>query len=413
MPTTRFPRQLVAALLLAAVVVVPACDTPPVEEENNDEIFFGVNYTRLFAEPTATEIAAVKADWDARRTENSGTPKTAASDTYDGAFHGILQHTVTSTGQDNVIHYGVVRIPEGATDFPILVVHHGGDDGIFLNEGASDSDNPSANKGVAEWVAAFPQLAARTVQVWPVYRSETIRTTGTPVSGGSFTATAGGDASPWDYDVDDSIAFLDAVLARWGDETDENRIAAMGMSRGANTALLHAIRDTRIDAVTNYYGPTDFFNEGAKTLATGVLTGDAFALGLPGAQYLFDNVIDPLRNEDGSYNASADYASAKREVVRRSASAFTADLPDTQVHHHYGDGVVPFLFSQALKDRVESSGAPSVFDFNAYGASTDTPDGSYHAPELTPAMQPSLAKTETFLLNALGVGNATRLSLAY
>ncbi|MEO0560360.1 MAG: prolyl oligopeptidase family serine peptidase, partial [Bacteroidota bacterium] len=315
MPTTQLPRQLVAVLLLAAVLFLPACDTGgTTPEPNTDTIFFGVNYTRLFAEPTAAEIAAVKAGWDARLTQSSGTPKTAGSASFDGAFYGILQHTVsTATGPGDVVHYGVVRIPDGASDFPILVVHHGGDDGLAINAG-------SANTGVQQWVAAFPQLAASTVQIWPVYRSETITVSGSPIGGETY--TAGGDPSPWDYDVDDSIAFLDAVIERWGDFVDENRVAAMGMSRGANTALLHAVRDSRIDAVTNYYGPTDFYGDGAQALATGVLTGNEAVLGLPGAQYLFDTVIDPLRNEDGSYNASADYASAKREVLRRSASEF-------------------------------------------------------------------------------------------
>ncbi|MEO0556750.1 MAG: hypothetical protein AAF170_01070, partial [Bacteroidota bacterium] len=106
-------------------------------------------------------------------------------------------------------------------------------------------------------------------------------------------------------------------------------------------------------------------------------------------------------------------APAKREVLRRSASEFLSDLPDTQVHHHYGDAVVPFSFSQALRDKSTAAGSPSVFDFYAYGDTTDTPDPAFHAPELTPAMQPSLARTETFLLDALGVGTATRLALAY
>ena len=408
MPTTPFSRLSALALLLAVVAFLPACDTEPTEEENNDRIVSGVNYTRLFAEPTQSDVDQVKADWAARRTESSGTPKTAGSASFDGAFFGILQHTVASTGQDNVVHYGVVRIPDGATDFPVLVVHHGGDDGLAIDAG-------SANTGVRQWVAAFPQLAANTVQIWPVYRSETIDVSGTAIGGNAY--TAGGDPSPWDYDVDDSIAFLDAVLDRWDEFTDENRIAAMGMSRGANTALLHAIRDPRIAAVTDYYGPADFYNEGARNLATGVLIGEASVLALPGAQYLLDNVLRPLA-PDSVYIAGADYASARLEVVRRSASAFLADLPDTQVHHHTADGVVPFIFSQSLKDEVDASGVPSVFEFNVYGDTTDVNLPSeqrraFHAPELTPAMQPSITRTETFLLNALGVGNPSRLALAY
>ena len=395
-------RLLALAGLLVSLVALPACDSGGTDDppRETDTILFGVNYSRLFAPPSAAEVMDVKADWIARNTETAGT-KTVASQEIGGATYRVLQHTVSTTGGESVTHVGIVRIPTGASDLPVVVVHHGGDDGFSINASTS-------NTGVEQWVAAFPELASQTVQAWPVYRSETI-TTGNDIPGGPFAAS--GDPSPWDYDVDDSIAFLTAALERWADETDSGNVVAMGMSRGANTALLHAIRDDRIKAVVDYYGPTDFYNEGAQTLASGVLTGNAGALSLPGAQYILDNVLDPLRTETGGYNANADYATARLEVLRRSASAFTNDLPDTQVHHHYRDQIVPFTFSQALVASAQSNGTGGSFDFFPYGqAPTGIGDlsGIYHAPEVHPEMQPSLPVVQSFLLNAVGLGNASR-----
>ena len=395
-------RRFALAGLLVSLLVLPACDSGggTTEPPSDDTILFGLNYTRLFAPPTAAEVQAVQADWAGRNPQTAGT-KTAASAEIGDATYRVLQHTVSTSDGVSVTHFGIVRIPTGASNLPVVVVHHGGDDGFSVNALTS-------NTGVEQWVAAFPELASRTVQAWPVYRSETI-TTGSDIPAGPF--AAGGDPSPWDYDVDDSIAFLTATLERWADETDSGNVVAMGMSRGANTALLHAIRDDRIDAVVDYYGPADFYNEGAQQLATGVLTGNAGALSLPGAQYLFDNVLNPLRTETGGYNANADYATARLEVLRRSASVFTNDLPDTQVHHHYRDPVVPFTFSQALAASVEANGSGGSFDLFAYGtppASATDLSATFHAPERSAEMRASIATVESFLLSAVGLGNASR-----
>ena len=404
--TPALPRRLRALVFAAATLaLLPACDSGgTTDPPSTDQIVAGVNYTRLFAAPTAAEVDAVRQDWAGRNPSTAGT-KVVVATNLDGAIAGVLQHTVTTANGVSVTHYAVYRFPTNdASNLPVVVVHHGGDDGLSI-------EASTANTGVRQWVAAFPDLAARTAQLWPVYRSESIMTGSFLGGGGPFPAS--GDPSPWDYDVDDSIAALTAFLERFSDRVDAGRVVALGMSRGANTALLHAVRDDRIDAVTDYYGPTDFFNDGARLLATGVLLGDAGALSLPGAQFLLDNVLSPLRGADGSYNADADYAGARLEVVRRSASAFTTDLPDTQVHHHVADGVVPYLFSQALDAAATANGTGGSFEFNTYGAPGTAPSALYHAPEVSPDMQPSLDVTEAFLLDAIGEGPLTRLATAY
>ena len=389
------------ALLAALVLALPACDSGgDGPAPTTDTILFGVNYTRLFAPAADAETAAVRADWDARNTMQTGA-EIVDSTAIDGARVVVVRHQVVSAGQAGVTHYAVVRIPPDLDGLaPLLVVHHGGDDGFNVGVG-TPPDDQTANTSLVRWVAAFPALAAATIQVWPVYRSEELRTTGYADLGGPY--TAGGTASPWDYDVDDAIASVQATVALFPDLVDTARRAAIGFSRGGNTAALHAIRDEEMDALVDYYGPTDFYNASAQLLATGVLSGSSSALNLPGAQFLFDNVLDPLRNADGTYNAGADYAGARLEVARRSASLFTSLLPDTQVHHHYRDGIVPYTFSAAFAAAAQTRGSGGSFDLFPYGTPPTSDadlDGSFHAPEANPE---SLVTVGTFLLTQLGL----------
>lgn len=408
---TALPARL--ALLLALVLALPACDSsgPP---PSTDEIFFGLNYTRLFAPATAAEISTVKTEWAARNTTSSAEAIVAET-TIDGARVAIIVYDATATGCGTVTNYAAVRIPSGLVGAaPLLVVHHGGDSGFNVGVGTGTSDQ-TANTSLVRMVAAFPDLFAQTVQVLPVYRSEELRTTGYAALGDPY--VAGGTESPWDCDVDDAIASVQAATALFPAAIDATRRAAMGFSRGGNTAALHAIRDPQMTALVDYYGPTDFFNPGAQLLASGVLGGSSTALGLPGATYIRDAVLRPLIGPGGTYNPDADYATARLEVVRRSASAFTPDLPDTQVHHHYRDGTVPYAFSAAFQAAATARGTGGTFELFSYGTPT-TPgdtgtDGSFHAPEANPE---SLPRVQTFLRSALGAARpapARALVLAY
>ena len=185
----------------------------------------------------------------------------------------------------------------------------------------------------------------------------------------------------------------------------------MDRSRGGNTAALHAIRDSRIDALVDYYGPTDFFNESAQGLATLLLGGDPIARGLPGAQFVFDTILTPLRNADGSANPNADYAAARIEVARRSAALFEGDLPDTQVHHHFRDGTVTVGFSQAFIAAAEGGGGGSFESF-LYGTPIQSQadlNGAVHRPN-GPEISASIPVVQAFLANRLSIGASARQS---
>ena len=102
--------------------------------------------------------------------------------------------------------------------------------------------------------------------------------------------------SPWDWDVDDTMSLL-SVAFEHVPELDEERVAILESSRGgavgAVGALLAAVRDRRIDAVVEFFGPTDFFGEYAHEIFEEALEGEL--RDLPGLEYFNETVIQPGR----------------------------------------------------------------------------------------------------------------------
>ncbi|MEM1054802.1 MAG: hypothetical protein AAGI52_04695 [Bacteroidota bacterium] len=391
---TTVSRRLPALFALLVLAPLTACDGGTDEPPEDDlRLFFGVSFERLFSEPSEAEIQSVRNAW-ASRSPDVSSAAPIGSAMANGATVHVISHQMTEGPGAPLVHFGLVRIPDGVgDDAPILVVHHGGDDGVSL---ITQGFYQTANASVEEMAEVFPTLFSETVQVIPSYRAEPLAV---GVGGLEDVYTSTGSASPWDYDVDDSIALLSAALQFFDDETDEDRIAAIGYSRGANVALLHQVRDPRIDAVTEYYGPTDFFNPNAELLASAILGDLPGVRQLPGATYLLEEVLQPLQGPGETYNADANYDAARRDVIRRSASLFKADMSTVQIHHHTADPVVPYPFSQAFDARTRM--VPGSYEFNTY--SNTLPSGtSAHSPEGMPESQ---ASTEGWLLQALGVAS--------
>ena len=95
--------------------------------------------------------------------------------------------------------------------------------------------------------------------VVPSYRSEPLRL-------GNQVFPSEGLPSPWDRDVDDTMSLL-SVAFEHVPELDEERVAILGSSHGGAVALLTAVRDRRIDAGGEFFGPTDFFGEYAREIS--------------------------------------------------------------------------------------------------------------------------------------------------
>lgn len=395
-----FSSWRLAAVLLALAVALPACDSGTDEPVVTDQIIGGVNFTRLFAPATAPEVAAVRADWAARQTMATGIQVSAPATLPDGAKLYVVSHLITTgpgAGGD-ARHYGFVRVPAGAANLPVIVVHHGGDSGVY-----AATPNADPNADVLAVASVYPTLASTTVQVFPSYRSEPLGTQPfNAVLGGPY--RSGGSPSPWDYDVDDAMMLLSAVLGRdeFAAATNDARVGALGYSRGANTALLHNVRDARIRATTEYYGPTDFFSTPIQTLGIGVLGGSPLFLAFPGAPFILATVLAPLQGPNQTYNADANYAAARLEVVRRSSSLFTAQMRNVQVHHHTADPVVPYPVSVSFDAAATAARPTGAYEFNTY--SDALPAGATFSQHNPRAMPASLGRTEQFLGQYVGAG---------
>jgi dipeptidyl aminopeptidase/acylaminoacyl peptidase len=293
------PAQLLLAGLLAACaqpVAAPA----------------GVDFDALFRPATTVEILAVEAEWRARDVAARGIVEEGASSVTvlgDLTTVRVFSHLV---GEHR--HYGAVLVPAGAAarSLPVLVVAHSGDAGTSVSEVA------------ARLTLMGPQARGFAVVV-PSFRSESI-------TAGGVTYRSGGEPSLWDGDVDDALAFLNVALRRVP-EADPERIGVLGTSRGATVALLMAIRDPRIDLVSEMAGPTDFFDPWVRGLMEEALREGPRPL--LGVRMLHDRFLRPLA--DGLITP----ARFRRELVRRSPVLWAARLPSVQVHHGSLDTTVP------------------------------------------------------------------------
>ncbi|HEX8386095.1 MAG TPA: hypothetical protein VF576_07925 [Rubricoccaceae bacterium] len=282
----------------------------------------------LFQPPTAAEFATVEAEWAARDTRALDVRVEQERTFGDGSRVLVVSHRVGGTR-----HVGAVRVPPGATGrrLPVLIVGHGGDRGTSLREFEGGA------------------FARDWVQVLPSFRGERLRT-------GAFSRTggfrSGGTPSPWDRDVDDAIALLNAAF-EVVPEADSARVAALGRSRGAGVVLLMAARDVRVRSVVSVFGPTDFFLPEVQRLARRALRAP---VRLPGAGFLADSVLFALR--DGR----VPLVRARLDLLRRSPAHFARRLPPVQIHHGALDTKVPLAYSERLTGALRAAGrAPELY----------------------------------------------------
>lgn len=354
------------ALLMLALCACSDASGP------DDRIVAGVNLAELFAAPTSAELAAVSTEWSTRDVSAENV-EVVAGDTVGVGFGvqvivRVLAHTV-----DGVRHYGAVAVPLGATPtrLPLLVVGHGGDAGIDLDQALF-----LLGYGLSDAVDEF-------VLVVPAFRSEPLVFQGT-------TYQSGGDPSPWDRDVDDALALLNAAIAITP-EADSNRIGALGLSRGGGVALLMAIRDPRVDAVVEFFGPTDFFGTFVQDVVEEALRG--MPRNLPGLAYLNTQFIQPLKRGELTIQH------VRPELIRRSPVYFVDRLPQVQLHHGTADSIVPVSQAQRLIEVMQQSGRqPPEFEYFLY------PGGGHDAITLVG----SLERTVGFLRPALSLLVAAR-----
>ncbi len=329
-------------LLLASLAAFPGCSGSPV---GVGPIVGGVDLGAVFALPTAGEVAAVRTEWAARAPVPADVRVELERPFPVGRTPGTLR--VVSHLVDGNRHYGAVVIPESAAPLPVLVLLHGGDQGVAL-DGAD----------LLAIVLALGDVADDFVYAIPSFRSEPLE-----LEGQVF--LSGGTPSPWDRDVDDAMAFLGATLATTPG-ADPDRIAAVGISRGGLVALLMGVRDPRVDRVVELMGPTDFFDEYVQDLVTQLLEGEP--RDLPGLSTLDEQFLQPLQRGEITVN---DF---RRELIRRSVVLFAADLPPLQLHHGTADPVVSVSQAESLIAAMDALGrGPPVFEAYLYQGGVHNP----------------------------------------
>jgi dipeptidyl aminopeptidase/acylaminoacyl peptidase len=339
-PRTRF---IGLPFALSLLVLASACDDAA---GPGDRIVEGVDLDLLFAEPSQAEIDGIADEWAGRDISVQNVQEVVTSAEIIGDVPATLR--VVSQDVGGVTHYGAILVPDGAGagSLPVLVYTHGGDGGVDVDE----------------LLSLLPlilgDLVAEFVLAAPAFRSE-------PLVFDGVEYLSEGTASPWDLDVDDALALLNAVLATTP-EADPGRIAVVGFSRGACVALLMAERDARIDPVVEFFGPTDFLGPFVQEVVEEALRGSP--RDLPGLAYLDSAFIQPLKNGELTIE------DVRPELVRRSPVYFAQRLPQVQVHHGSEDETVPVGEAQRLIEVMQGLGrGEPEFEFYLYEGGTHDP----------------------------------------
>lgn len=322
------------ALLVVLLLTSAGCSLAG-SGDDDDNVVEGVDLDLLFAPAASVEIEAVEVEWASRDVSARGVEVVREGEVATGGWSAsvrIISHELGRT-----THYGAVLVPTADADRkrPVLVYLHGGDSGVLIDD------------EVATLLSFVPEIRDSFIVVVPSFRSEAV-----VFEGDAFVSD--GPPSPWDRDVDDAIALVNAAVETVP-SADAERIVVLGFSRGAGVGLLMGARDERIDGVVEFFGPTDFISPFVREVTRKALRGELEDL--PGIEYLNETFIQPLKEGDLAVE------DVRLELVRRSAVYFVDRLPPVQIHHGLSDDVVPAAQGQALVDALEAAG---ISDFESY-----------------------------------------------
>ena len=287
----------------------------------------------LFEPPSAAEIARVRAEWRARDLEPADVavvreyPQTIGGIDYTAR---VIRHRVHGD-----THYGLVLVPAGARNAPLVVEA----------KGVSPSFFPLRPGGLTVPEVLGPD-AARAILVAPAYRGESLI-----VDADTFTS-AGDRSDVWDGATDDLLAFL-VVAKRTTPEADTTRVCVFGRSRGGTVALLASIREPSIDCAVAWAAPTDWFElmgqQGwtVRQAAEEALYSSS-ELHEIGGQFLNTFLRRVAAGEEPMERA-------RRRMLASSPLWFAADIGCVQAHWGVDDVIVPVRNGRAFGEQAASS----------------------------------------------------------
>lgn len=321
--------------LLLALLIFSGCELS--SDLGETRFVGGVDFDALFAKPTAAEINAVKIDWASREYPAQNVQVEFTEAIILGGKPGTVR--VVSHMVGGVKHYGAIIAADGLTSrrAPIVVYAHGGDSGV------------SVDSEVQLVLSFFADISDQFVYVIPSFRAETISYKNT-------TWQSGGPPSPWDRDIDDALSLITVTL-QLERGADPSRVGVLGFSRGAGVGMLMAARTEEVDAVLDFFGPTDFFGTFVQDVTRQILT--ASPPDLPGLDYLASEFLLPLQAEEIPLD------DVRNAMIRRSSVFFADRIKRLQIHHGTADTVVPVTQAESMITAMQDAGKTST-EFQAF-----------------------------------------------
>jgi hypothetical protein len=294
----------------------------------------------LFAEPSPKEIENVLADWQTRDLHVS---QNQIVDVHDVILNQVeytlkmIRHEV-----NGVKHVGAVLIPKAVKSevLPLLVECHG-----------VDPHYSPFNILEAETPFILGESGINAVIAIPSFRGNTLI-----VNDRSY-VSEGSPKGAWDGAVDDTLAFINAVIDIIP-EVDQNRISVFGKSRGGTVAMLSGIRDKRIKSIVAWTGPADWFSNMGnlgwtlKELVQWALwekwtpgTGWGSA-----AQFIDQRLAESIEHGKGSLSE------IRQKMIASSPLYFIDQLPAAQLHYGLEDGAVSVSNAKAIQKVLDENG---------------------------------------------------------
>jgi dipeptidyl aminopeptidase/acylaminoacyl peptidase len=209
-----------------------------------------------------------------------------------------------------------------ARKLPVIVFATGGD-GMHKEFNISEDFNHAAAQFPSFLGEAFDDKFIVSI---PSFRGQQL------IIGGKAYQSEGEVSDAFDGATTDALAFLNVTLQAFR-QSDENRIAIYGGSRGGNVALLASSRDKRIKKAIVVAAPSDM-----KAL---------YQLYPAQFKLLFFN--DLLA---GRITAEE----ARRKFISISPIYFTKELPMVQLHHDKNDPFVPVELANELIESMTLNG---------------------------------------------------------
>jgi hypothetical protein len=207
-------------------------------------------FQELLQPPTAGELREVDASWERKSWTVADSRLVATTTVPVGSIQFVARlYTYTLNGSDRC---GAVLVPPGAEPRTRAAL-------IDIGDIRWDYPDRDLTRGLY-LARILGDRASEFVVLVPCTR-------GTGLRIGEHRVEAGGDRrDAWEGAAEDAMSFLSVAMAATV-EIDTARVGVYGYSRGGGVALIVGQRDTRVKAVLDFAGPTDWFTAMETSMA--------------------------------------------------------------------------------------------------------------------------------------------------